>query len=240
MPKAGRKTYYWDTVSFIAWLNGGLGHPREVIEGLEEIAKEVSQNRANLCTSVITKTEILEGKLKPEEKTRLDNLFKRRNVVLINLDERIATLAGEIRNYYRIRDIRIATPDSIHLATAVIYEVDELHTLDGSGPRQRPSDMLRLNGNVAGHSLHIRVPTAAQTSLLTGVGPMELDEKKSGGESVKQPEKTEPSTTELPRGSDGVPESPAPTEKVKIISAETTLQSEEKQQVDKEKGPPSL
>lgn len=167
MAKTGKKTYYWDTASFIVWLDGGKGHSPEVIAGLDEVAKDINENRANLCTSVITTTEVLQGKLSPEQSARLSNLFKRRNVTQINVDPRIAQRASEIRNYYNQRGIKISTPDSIHLATAIIYGVDEFNTLDGAGERQRPSDLLRLNGDVAGHPLLIRVPVVVQLSLLT-------------------------------------------------------------------------
>jgi predicted nucleic acid-binding protein len=172
MPKPGKKLYYWDTATFIAWLDGGKNLAVEVISGLDEIAKEINDNRAFLCTSVITQVEVLQGKLTPEQSTRFDNLFKRRNFSLINVDGRIATRASEIRNYYNQRGINIKTPDATHLATALIYKVDEFHTTDGAGERQRPSDLLRLNGDVAGYPLHIRVPVALQPSLLAGVEPL--------------------------------------------------------------------
>jgi predicted nucleic acid-binding protein len=188
MAKSGRKLYYWDTSAFIAWINGGLGHPPEVINGLDEIAKEVAENRAALCTSVNTKTEILQGKLTSEQKTRLDNLFKRKNVSLINVDSRIADLASEVRNYYNNRGIKISTPDAQHLATAIIYKVDEFHTLDGG-------DLLRLNGDVAGHPLHIRVPVAIQPSLFSGISPIELKPAPTGGEIAKETKESKSSTS---------------------------------------------
>src|SRR5690349_6962543 len=143
MAKAGRKTYYWDSSAFIAWLDGGKGHPKDVIAGLEEIAREVNENRAILCTSVMTETEVLQGKLTPEQADKFQNLFKRRNVHSIAVDSRIAKKASEIRNYYNGRGRKLDSPDSIHLATAIIYGVDEFHTLDGD-------DLLRLNGDVPG------------------------------------------------------------------------------------------
>jgi predicted nucleic acid-binding protein len=194
MAKRGRKLYYWDTSAFIAWINGGQGHPPEVINGLDEIAKEVAENRAALCTSVNTKTEILQGKLTPDQKTRLDNLFKRRNVTLINVDSRIADMASEIRNYYNNRGIKISTPDAQHLATAIIYNVDEFHTLDGG-------DLLRLNGDVAGHPLHIRVPVAIQPSLFSGVSPIELNPTPTGGKIAKETTESESSTSQIQGGS---------------------------------------
>jgi predicted nucleic acid-binding protein len=168
MPKRPKKTYYWDACAFIAWLDGGKGHPVEVIAGLDEIAKEVTENRANLCTSVIIDTEMLKGKLTPDQVIKIESLFKRKNVVKINLDSRIATKASEIRDYYNGQNIKISLPDSIHLATAIIYNVDEFDTLDGAGNRPRRNDLLPLNGDVAGHPLLVRVPHG-QPLLFTSV-----------------------------------------------------------------------
>jgi predicted nucleic acid-binding protein len=188
MARAGKKTIYWDTASFIAWLDGGKGHPKDVVAGFDEVALEVTHNRANLCTSVLTQTEVLQGRLTIEQATKFDNLFKRRSVISITVDTRIAKRASEIRNYYSQKGVRISTPDSIHLASAIIYEVDEFHTLDGDGQRQRPNDLLRLNGDVAGYPLHIRVPVAVQPSLLAGVGPLPLDDKTTLPLTPAQPE----------------------------------------------------
>jgi predicted nucleic acid-binding protein len=190
MRKTGRKTYYWDSSSFIAWLNGGKGHSKDVIDGLDAIAKEINENRAILCTSVITETEVLQGKLSPEQITKFQNLFKRRNVISIGVDSKIARLASEIRNYYSTKKVRISTPDSIHLATAIIYGADEFHTLDGDGERQRPSDLLRLNGDVAGHSLHIRIPIAVQPCLFSGVDSLALEGDPAKGKVEKETKRT--------------------------------------------------
>lgn len=175
MSKTGKKTHYWDSCAFIAWLDGGKGHPLEVIAGLDEIAKEITDNKANLCTSVITQTELLRGKLTPDQITKIENLFKRRNVVEITLDGRIARKASEIRDYYNNKGVKISQPDSIHLATAIIYEVDEFDTLDGAGERPRRNDLLPLNGDVAGHPLHIRIPSG-QPSLFSAVQEAEANE----------------------------------------------------------------
>jgi len=204
MARTGKKTYYWDSCTLIAWVDGGKGHPPQVIAGLDEIAGEVTDNKAILCTSVIIETELLRGKLTQEQALKLQGLFKRRNVLLINLDSRIARRASEIRNYYNERNVKISSPDSIHLATAIIYGVDEFHTLDGGGERPRPNDLLRLNGNVAGYSLHIRMPVAVQSSLFTGVIENPNDRRPSGKESEK--ETTESSPTGIQRSSDRLAE----------------------------------
>jgi predicted nucleic acid-binding protein len=193
MPRAGRKTYYWDTSCFIAWVDGGKGHPKEVLAGLEEIAKEVTDNKANLCTSVMLDTEILAGKLTPEQATKLQDIFKRKNVVKINMDSRISQKSSEIRNYYNSRGIKISSPDAIHLATALIYGVDEFHTLDGDGKQNK---LLRLNGNVAGQPLHIRVPLG-QRGLFDGIANLDAEPQSGGNDAAKA---IAPSTTNQESG----------------------------------------
>jgi hypothetical protein len=67
----------------------------------------------------------------------------------------------------------LSSPDSIRLATAIIFNAEEFHTFDGSGGKKRNGDLLPLSGNVAGHRLKICVPYAdEQGSLLTGVPPL--------------------------------------------------------------------
>ena len=51
--------------------------------------------------------------------------------------------------------------DAFHLATALHYTVNEFHTLDGSGRHGRRTDLLKLNGNVAGARLIIVQPNTS-------------------------------------------------------------------------------
>ena len=169
----GRKVYYWDASLFLAWLTN---EPREaaVMEGIAEVARDVNDNKAVLITSVITLTEVLEARLSDEARQKFRDLFKRRNVKQINVDQRIAQLAQEIRQHYSQQNpsVRIETPDSIHLATAILYKADELHTTDGSGKRKRPSDLISLSGNVTGrYPLQIVLPRSKQVGLFPGQIP---------------------------------------------------------------------
>jgi predicted nucleic acid-binding protein len=226
MAKAGKRIYYWDTNTFIAWLDGGKGHPVEVISGLDEIANEINEGRSVLCTSVITNTEVLEGKLTPDQAVRLQNLFKRRNVIQVSVDTRISQRASAIRNYYSQRGIKFGTPDCIHLATAIIYGVDEFHTLDGDGKRQRSNDLLRLNGDVAGYPLHIRVPTAVQPSLLAGIAPLPLVSEGNNAEQERQ-DPVKPLPADVPGGGGRPAEGKAGAE-IEIPEAGAAIKPEQK------------
>lgn len=174
----GKRKLYWDSCIFLAWLQNEACEPG-VMEGIEEAVRQVHDNEAVLFTSIVTQSEVLEGTLSKEAQEKFDNLFKRKNVVWVNHDTRVGKLSHDIRNYYNERDIKIEVPDSVHLASAILYEADELQTLDGSGKRKRKSDLLSLNGKVAGkYKLTIKQPYAKQMSLLAQIPREEKKAKK--------------------------------------------------------------
>src|SRR5437870_6015599 len=161
--KADKEIIYWDACIFLAWLKD---EPCEagVMEGIEDTVKRVNDNEVVLVTSVMTQTEVLESKMPKEAQTKFDNVFKRRNVQWINHDTRVGKLSHDIRDYYAQRTISLSSPDSVHLASAILYRADVFYTLDGSGKKKR-GHLLPLDGNVAGHKLKIAKPYKSQLSL---------------------------------------------------------------------------
>src|SRR6266568_1892300 len=131
----GKRKYYWDSCSFIAWLTNEKRAPGD-IEGLEDVVKQVEHGKADLFTSEITKSEVLEGRMTPEQRDRFNKLFQRRNVVSVDVSGRVLALSKEIREW----NPKISLPDAIHLATAILYGADEFHTTDGGGKRKRAGD----------------------------------------------------------------------------------------------------
>jgi hypothetical protein len=164
----GRLLYYWDACIFLAWLHEDGRLAPGVLEGIEAMAEEINNGKATLMTSVITKTEVLDDRLKPHARAMFANLFKRRNVSYVVQDERVGDLSHAIRNYYAQppRGIVLGANDSVHLATAILYKADCFYTLDAAGPRKRTTDLISLNGDVMGRSLRIEVPMAAQARLI--------------------------------------------------------------------------
>lgn len=157
--KAGKRIFYWDANVFIAWLKGETCWPRSVVIGMEDVAREIHLNRAILFTSTLTSTEIFQGALTKTQKQKLTDLLQRTNVNQIAPDTRVADKASAIREFYNTRGDKIKTPDAIHLATAIIYQADELQTMDGLGTKSlKKTKLLALNGNVAGHRLSIVNP----------------------------------------------------------------------------------
>lgn len=170
MPTGKQQIIYWDTCVFLAWMKDETRPPGDM-EGIAEVAKLVMADQVILITSILTRAEILEGKLKPGVIEKYDELMHRSNVVPQNLDPPVARLTSKIRDFYRTTDFELLIPDAIHLATAIHYNTDEFQTFDGVKPkkprdkRYARSGLLLLDGNVAGHELKIRKPSAAQYEL---------------------------------------------------------------------------
>ena len=151
---ARKPVYYWDSTIFIAWLQDEKRKPGEM-EGVYELASEFEKKGIILVTAVTTLTEVLETRITAQAAKTFENFFERRNAILMNTDARIATLARSIRGYYDQRGKNLTTPDCQHLASAIHFRVDEMHTFD-------EDDLLPLNGNVAGYQLVICKPHTPQ------------------------------------------------------------------------------
>lgn len=166
----GKKIIAWDSCIFLAWLQD---EKREfgVMEGIEEVVRKIHGGEVVLVTSQVTNIEVLESRLSSEAQKKWKEIFNRRNCQMIDLNPRVSEKAAFIRDYYDQRGIKLSVPDSVQLATAIIFAAEEFHTFDGSG-KKRNGDLLPLNGNVAGHKLKICVPYAEQGSLLAGIPPL--------------------------------------------------------------------
>lgn len=170
MPSDSR-IVYWDTCVFLAWLKNET-RPNGEMAGLASVASEVTTGNLHLITSVTTMVEILDVRSGKGTASRFYDLFKRSNVDAINIDERIATKAGEIRQYYITQSSTDKKPalgfaDVLHLATAIVQKATVFHTFDGGNKKQR--GLLDLNGNVAGHPLPIEKPQTEQKEFDFGI-----------------------------------------------------------------------
>jgi hypothetical protein len=187
--RAGKKVVYWDTSVFFAWLKDEPWDA-EIVEGIEATVRQVHNNQIILITSVVTDTEVLRSRMSAEALAKWEGVFRRRNVKMIAQDLRVGRKGSQIRDCFYQIDIKIKTPDAIHLATAILYEADVLQTLDGAGPTKKPSDMIRLDGHACVDGLKIVTPatTNKQMSLLRGVTPEEKKDATKGREFAKPDE----------------------------------------------------
>ncbi|OGN74229.1 MAG: hypothetical protein A2X25_14690 [Chloroflexi bacterium GWB2_49_20] len=158
---AGKERIYWDTCIFIAHLtNEQRVDPLDQL-GISEFANLFDMGQVDLVTSTITLTEFMESSLSTEEYKSFLQLFSRTNFQLSDVTRDVAELAGEIRSNYRINNSTLSTPDCIHIATAIQYKCDILHTFDGSS-KNRPG-ILGLTSPIARkYNLRIEKPKPSE------------------------------------------------------------------------------
>src|SRR5690349_6322653 len=104
--------------------------------GVREIIARSKRKEARIVTSVLTKVEVLSGKIPVGMDTLFSGLMKR--IHPLGMEIKVAQLAHDLRNYYAINKSKyggkiLSTPDAIHLTTAIIYRVTEFHTFDRDG-----------------------------------------------------------------------------------------------------------
>lgn len=159
-------TYYWDTCLFVAWIKDEE-RPSGEMDGVREIIQRHKRREVKIITSVLATVEVLQCKLPAGMETLLSGIMKRLDQ-RIGMDSKVANLAHDLRNYYSSRptefDTTLATPDAIHLASAIMNRATEFHTFDGGGVG-KSLGLLPLSGNVAGHKLTICKPQARHPQL---------------------------------------------------------------------------
>lgn len=143
MPIGKTPIYCWDSCVFISLLTK-TDRTAEELEKLCAVERLSDNGGCAIFTASITIIEVLACMLTPEQEDMFQALLQRSNVTAVSVTPRIASKAREIRDYYQTRGIKIAVPDSIHLATAIHYKATALHTYDGGGRRKRQSDLMQL------------------------------------------------------------------------------------------------
>jgi predicted nucleic acid-binding protein len=171
-------TYYWDTCLFLAWLKDEQ-RPTGEMDGVREIIERSKRKEVRIVTSVLTKVEVLSGKIPVGMDTLFSGLMKR--IHPIGMDIKVAQVAHDLRNHYVVNRAQhggkiLSTPDAIHLATAILYRVNEFHTFDQDGDSKHLG-LLPLSGDVGGNRLTICKPQARnpQLDLRPGLRPRQLD-----------------------------------------------------------------
>ncbi len=158
--------YYWDTCLFLAWLNDESRKAGEM-DGVREVISRHKKREVRLITSVLTRVEVLQGRIPVGVGSSFTDLLKR--MTQMGLDTKIAGLAHDLRDHYSVNAAAhggktLSTPDAIHLATALHYRVDEFHTFDNDGSSKHLG-LLPLSGNVGGHKLTICKPESKNPQL---------------------------------------------------------------------------
>jgi hypothetical protein len=149
---------------------------------VQRLLKENKEQRNRIFTSVVTHIEVLPKKLSTADEAAeatywayFDGIW----CIDLDISKPIVNLAREIKDYYfseadpkaGLSYRMMSTGDAIHLATAIVWKADELHTRD-TNKRGGNIPLLGLpesfpNGKIAGRwSLKIISPEDAQGDLL--------------------------------------------------------------------------
>ena len=162
--------YYWDTCVFLAWIKNEVSRKPGEMDGVREVINRLNKRQLSIMTSVLTITEISASKLPAGSDDLFEQVLQRPNVSKVSVDIKIARLARELRNYYITKNgvdgLTLTVPDSLHLATAILYKPIEFHTFDErDNPKIKALGLLPLSGDVAGHNLTICKPMAQQAGF---------------------------------------------------------------------------
>jgi predicted nucleic acid-binding protein len=166
MPKrrsgGDRPVYYWDSNIWITYFNEGRQHP-DVFERIEELLAMVKRKQVIIITSVITRAELLELHIGPQNLRFYDDQFSRPNVRDQPVTRSITSLASDYRSHFRTLRKAGKFADALHLATAVDNKVDELHTTDAD-------DLLPCDGDTMLRGTRVIRPVSSTPGLFTGHG----------------------------------------------------------------------
>ena len=163
------KRVYWDSCAWIGYIN----REQEKSAALQEIWLQRQDGIIEIWTSTYSYVEVIYGlndigdPYPPKENDAIVfSLLESTNVERVQLDVEVAKLARDLkRNHHPILKKR---PDSIHLATAIYWNCEELHTWDGS-------DLLPLNEKILrrdGIALKIVAPKPKSQKILNGELPL--------------------------------------------------------------------
>ncbi len=123
---------YWDACAWLGLINGEA----EKLQALEYVWSKAEHGEVQIWTSAFciaevyrTKCEGERAELDPADDAKINNLFDQDFVEVVQLDLEIAKLA---KSLLRTHDKLKKPSDAIHLATAITWNVEQLHTYDGS------------------------------------------------------------------------------------------------------------
>ena len=154
----GRRTVYWDSCIFIAWLKDEQRPNPLDIDGVTYLIEEWDAGRLIVVTSTITRIEVLDSHFSAEQRAQFQACLRRSTIRVEGVTSPIADLAHDIRDHYA--PPLIATPDAIHLATAIAGGCESFFTFDGTDPsKKKGRPLLPLGPVIAGkHALATEPP----------------------------------------------------------------------------------
>lgn len=165
------KRVYWDACSWIALIQkekifqlGGAVEDREMM--CRSVIEAAKKNRLEIVTSAFCLAEVCKSpEVRQGSPDRIADFFESDYILISAVD----TVVGQ-----RARKLMISgyaglkPPDAVHVATALILNVDEMHTFDDA--------LLALSGRLDkddGTKLKICKPNAGDPTPLFGSNPFD-------------------------------------------------------------------
>jgi predicted nucleic acid-binding protein len=127
---ADRPKYYWDACAWIALIQQEEGR----FDSLSHVVEHAKDQKVEIWTSTFTLAEVYKRACDDEQKSLLpasdqnfEDLILQDFVQLVQVDYDVGVLARRLlRKFPKIQKPQ----DGIHLATALLNNIDELHTFD--------------------------------------------------------------------------------------------------------------
>lgn len=168
---ADTRKIYWDSCVWIGLINS----EPDKIDVCNWVMETARNKEATIWTSSLTLAEVFKKKcgpstvgIDPSRDSDFESYIEQNHLFEVQVDHEIGVIA---RRLLRAHPELKKPMDAIHLATAVVHNLDEFHTFDAA-------NLLALNGKVMradGKPLHIltpQLPTGYQPSI-----PLELPEE---------------------------------------------------------------
>jgi predicted nucleic acid-binding protein len=147
---------YWDSCAWIGFLNA----EKDKVTLLRAIWEKAERGEYEIWTSAYVYLEVIYGVSEhgdpyppAENDDRIEKMLSQDWIRRVQLDIHVGRRARELKRRFH-KDGLKKRADAIHLASAIFYDCQELHTFDGS-------DLLHLDGKVAskdGRIIKIRKP----------------------------------------------------------------------------------
>jgi predicted nucleic acid-binding protein len=166
---ADEPTFYWDACILLEHFREEVVTPAKK-RAIQRLLADNKGKQNRLVTSVITHVEVLPKKLTLNDETKEAqywSYYDGKWFLDIEASRQVVSLARMIKDYYfvqasgdQLKDKIMSTGDALHLATAIIYKVDEFHTRDGN----------RKGGNVP----LIGLPESSPNGKICGQWPLKI------------------------------------------------------------------
>ena len=125
-----KKRIYWDACAWLGLINGEAAKSAD----LEVVWKKAERGQVEIWTSAFCLAEVYKVKcedgktgLQADQDKQIDDLFQQDFVNVVQVDIEVAE---EARRLLRTIDKLKKPSDAIHLATALVWNLDQLHTYD--------------------------------------------------------------------------------------------------------------